>query len=113
MPRRAHCDFIDDCQCEAFVSVIVYKKLTFPFQVANTASMYIALPTIQKEMNLEPVQAQWVVCAYPLSSVSEPNIFTLYFLSTLSGLWTLLTAIYKNSRAAFSSCAVDSQTCMG
>jgi len=57
--------------------------------------MYIALPTVQKEMKLEPAQVQWVVAAYPLSSVSGfwfvfrefSGQFQPYFLFTLS-IWT-------------------------
>jgi len=43
-----------------------------PFQVTNTSSTYSALPPIQREMNLELAQVQWIVSAYPLSSVSNP-----------------------------------------
>jgi hypothetical protein len=32
--------------------------------------MSIALPTVEKEWRLEPAQLQWVMSAYPLSSVS-------------------------------------------
>ena len=41
------------------------------FQIANSTAVSIALPTIQKEMNLEPEQLQWIMSAYPLSSVSK------------------------------------------
>ena len=30
----------------------------------------MALPTIQREMHVEEARLQWVVCAFPLSSVS-------------------------------------------
>ncbi|CAA7265687.1 unnamed protein product [Cyclocybe aegerita] len=36
--------------------------------IANATAVSIALPTIQKEMNLQEAQLQWVVSAYPLSS---------------------------------------------
>lgn len=32
--------------------------------------MSIALPTVEKEWALEPAQLQWIMSAYPLSSVS-------------------------------------------
>jgi hypothetical protein len=53
-----------------FLSYFSPRWLTCAFQLANTTAMSIALPTIQKEMNLEPAQLQWIMSAYPLSSVS-------------------------------------------
>jgi len=47
------------------------QVVNFLFQIANSTSVSIALPTIEKEMNLEPAQLQWVMSAYPLSSVSK------------------------------------------
>jgi hypothetical protein len=44
---------------------------TLSFQIANSTAVSIALPTIQKEMNLEPAQLQWIMSAYSLSSVSK------------------------------------------
>ena len=46
------------------------QEVDFPFQVANSTAISIALPTLQKEMKMEPDQAQWVMSAYALSSVS-------------------------------------------
>ncbi|KIM37309.1 hypothetical protein M413DRAFT_448602 [Hebeloma cylindrosporum] len=36
--------------------------------IANSTAVSIALPTIQKEMKLEPAQLPWIMSAYPLSS---------------------------------------------
>jgi len=45
--------------------------------------MPIALPTIQKEMNLEPEQLQWSMSAYPLSLVKKTRllVFPIHFVS--------------------------------
>ena len=51
---------------DAFLQVV-----NFLFQIANSTSVSIALPTIEKEMNIEPAQLQWIMSAYPLSSVSK------------------------------------------
>ena len=99
-----------------FFSVFLPKSLTSPFQVANSTSMYIALPTVQKEMNLEPPQLQWVVAAYPFSSVSISQFIvrktTQQFQTFILPTWTLLI-IDKNSRVVSSSYVVDSVTSMG
>ena len=49
----------------------ILHVVNFLFQIANSTSVSIALPTIQKEMDLEPTQLQWIMSAYPLSSVSK------------------------------------------
>jgi hypothetical protein len=73
MHHRAHCERGDWDQREEFYLPILLKKLlTFSFQVANFSAVSISLPTLQKEMKLEPAQLQWVMAAYPLSSVSCP-----------------------------------------
>ena len=49
---------------------------TYLVQVANTTSFPVALPTIQREMHLKEEQLQWIVSAYPLSSVSPyPSLY--------------------------------------
>lgn len=40
-------------------------------QAANATVFTIALPTIQKEMQVREAQLQWVVSAFPLSNVSH------------------------------------------
>ncbi|KJA16450.1 hypothetical protein HYPSUDRAFT_147747 [Hypholoma sublateritium FD-334 SS-4] len=35
---------------------------------ANSTSMAIAIPTLEKEWQLDPTQLQWIISAYPLSS---------------------------------------------
>ena len=40
-------------------------------QIANATTFAIALPTIQKEMQIKEIQLQWVVAAFPLSAVSR------------------------------------------
>ena len=89
--------------------------LSLSFQIANSTAVSISLPTIQKEMNLEPEQMQWIMSAYPLSSVSKAlcqlagqnsnHQYRFYVLPT----WTLLTSLsfYKFSRVASSWYAVD------
>ena len=49
----------------------ILHVVNFLFQIVNSTSVSIALPTIQKEMDLEPTQLQWIMSAYPLSSVSK------------------------------------------
>jgi hypothetical protein len=54
------------------------QVVNFLVQIANITAVSIALPTIEKEMNLEPAQLQWIMSAYSLSSVSKrpsPAIF--------------------------------------
>lgn len=62
--------FINVRSC-IFFDHLLSKRLTVSFQIANSTAVSIALPTIQKEMNLEPAQLQWIMAAYPLSSVSK------------------------------------------
>ena len=75
MHRCAHFDLVDDCQCEQFFHPMIFpnRRPTFYFQEANSSVMSIALPTLQKEMKLEPAQVQWMMSVYPLSSVSDLN----------------------------------------
>ena len=47
------------------------QVVNFFLQIANITAVSIALPTIEKEMNLEPAQLQWIMSAYSLSSVSK------------------------------------------
>jgi len=70
MHHRAYGDLVDDCQCEVFFRWFC-QVVNFLFQTANSTSVSIALPTIEREMNLEPAQLQWIMSAYPLSSVSK------------------------------------------
>jgi hypothetical protein len=46
----------------------------FSLQDANASAFAMALPTIQKEMQLQQTdpQLQWIVSGYPLSCVSFP-----------------------------------------
>lgn len=37
--------------------------------------MAIAVPTLEKEWQLDPTQLQWIISAYPLSSVSSAAVF--------------------------------------
>ena len=46
-------------------------NLLHSIEVANSTSVSVALPTIQKELQLQPAQLQWVVSAYSLSSVRQ------------------------------------------
>ena len=71
MHHRAHCVRGDGDQREEFYLRISLKGLlTISFQIANFTAVSISLPTLQKEMKLEPAQLQWMLAAYPLSSVS-------------------------------------------
>jgi len=55
--------------------------------------MSISLPTLQKELGLEPADLQWVISAYSLSSVRDSlsgAIFTLPLMVLIfSGLLTV------------------------
>ena len=116
MHYRAHCDLVDACQRAVFFSDDFPQEVdSLSFQIANSTAVSISLPTIQKEMNLEPEQMQWIMSAYPLSSVSKAlcqlagqnsnHQCRFYVLPT----WTLLTSLsfYKFSRVASSWYAVD------
>ena len=45
------------------------ERPTDVMQLANATAMSISLPTLQKELELEPADLQWVISAYSLSSV--------------------------------------------
>ena len=63
---------VDDCQCEeVYPAIFSEQEVDFPFEVANSTAMSIALPILQKEMKLEPARVQWVISAYSLTSVSK------------------------------------------
>ena len=47
------------------------QVVNFLFQIATSTLVSIPLPTVEKEMNVEPAQLQWIVSGYPLSSVSK------------------------------------------
>ncbi|KIM37307.1 hypothetical protein M413DRAFT_13459 [Hebeloma cylindrosporum] len=48
--------------------VVLTVTVAMGVNVANSTAMSISLPTLQKEMKLEPAQLQWMMAAYPLSS---------------------------------------------
>ena len=71
MHHRAHCVRGDgDQRKEFYLGISLKGLLTISFQIANFTAVSISLPTLQKEMKLEPAQLQWMLAAYPLSSVS-------------------------------------------
>jgi len=69
-----HCGHVDADQRMASFLQYFCQKFDFSLQIANATAVSIALPTIQKEMNLEPAQLQWIMSAYPLSSVGNTRL---------------------------------------
>ncbi|KAF8887856.1 major facilitator superfamily domain-containing protein [Gymnopilus junonius] len=65
---------------------------------ANSTSISIALPTIQRELHLQPAQIQWIVSAYPLSSGCLFLVFgrlaDVYGRKKLFTIGTLILAIF-------------------
>ncbi|KAF5358792.1 hypothetical protein D9758_008591 [Tetrapyrgos nigripes] len=53
-----------------FSSVCIVGTCTLAMiaNISNNTTVSIALPTIQRELHIPPVQLQWIVSAYPLSS---------------------------------------------
>ncbi|PPQ72095.1 hypothetical protein CVT26_006873 [Gymnopilus dilepis] len=49
-------------------TIVLTLTVFMVINVANSTSVSVALPTIQKELQLQPAQLQWVVSAYSLSS---------------------------------------------
>jgi hypothetical protein len=43
-------------------------------QAANSTAFAMALPTIGKEMQVEEARLQWIISAFPLSSVSRHRL---------------------------------------
>ena len=50
--------------------VVVDVNCLIYTQSANSTAFSMALPTIQKELHVDEARLQWIVCAFPLSSVS-------------------------------------------
>ncbi|PPQ92095.1 hypothetical protein CVT25_008261 [Psilocybe cyanescens] len=48
--------------------IVLTATTSMIINTANTTSVAIALPTIEKELKLEPADLQWIISAYPLSS---------------------------------------------
>ncbi|KDR72245.1 hypothetical protein GALMADRAFT_74165 [Galerina marginata CBS 339.88] len=66
--------------------------------VANSTSVSISLPTIQRELQLQPAQLQWVLSAYPLSSGCLLLVFgrlaDVYGRKKVFALGTLMLAVF-------------------
>ncbi|KAG2341241.1 efflux transporter [Suillus weaverae] len=50
------------------IFIIVTCTVAMVVNTANTSSISISLPTIQRDLNIKEEQLQWLVSAYPLSS---------------------------------------------
>ncbi|KIM37306.1 hypothetical protein M413DRAFT_423520 [Hebeloma cylindrosporum] len=66
--------------------------------MANSTAMSISIPTLQKEMKLEPAQLQWMMAAYPLSSgclfLACGRLADVYGRKKMFSIGSLLLAIF-------------------
>ena len=53
-----------------------HRARRYGSQTANTTAVFISLPTIGEDLNIEETKLQWIISAYSLSSVS-PRLSTL------------------------------------
>ena len=70
-----------------------HRAQRYGSQTANTTAVFISLPTIGEDLNIEETKLQWIVSAYSLSSVSP-------LLSSLSVSDKLRAPVYGKSSAS-------------